>query len=87
MQYLCEHGADVRGNHFALNWACQNSHVDVVKYLCEHGADVRENHNALNWAAGNGRPDVVETLLRHGAEYQSPITPIVCIARMSLSTA
>jgi len=59
---------DYRG-WFALHWACQEGHSDIVRLLIDSGADV----NAKSIEEGitplmQGHIEVVQILLEHGAD-------------------
>ena len=59
---------DIRSDdNYALRWASENGHFEVVKYLCETYQltieDIRsENNYALRWASLNGYFEVVKYL-------------------------
>jgi ankyrin repeat protein len=70
VRYLHEHGADLTAlDNYAVRWAAQNGHLDVIKYLHENGADITaENNQAVSWAARKGYLDVVKYLHEQGAD-------------------
>jgi hypothetical protein len=56
---------------YALQWASQNGHLEVVKLLIEKGANVHENNErALKWSAMNGHFEVVKLLIENGANIR-----------------
>ena len=70
-------GADIHAfNDYALRWASQNGHTEVVKILLEAGADVHAPDEdgpdaALRWASYNGHSAVVKILLEAGADVHA----------------
>lgn len=61
-----------RVDKFALIWAAQNGHDQIVAELIEAGADVKSvtaagGTNALDLAAQNGHLEIVQMLIRSGA--------------------
>ena len=61
---LIKDGANIHAyDDYALRWAAENEHLDVIKYLVENGADIHAYYDyALRWAAGEGHLDVVKYL-------------------------
>jgi len=56
-------------NNYAIKWASQNGHLEVVKYLVKKGADITANINyPLRWASKNGHLKVVKYLVKKGAD-------------------
>ena len=66
-------GADVRAwSDYALRYAANNGHLEVVKYLIDKGADVRAwSDYALRLAANNGHLEVVKYLIDKGADVRA----------------
>ena len=59
-------------NDYALRWAAENGHLEVVKCLVEHGADIHAyNEEALRFAASQGFLEVVEYLIDKGADIHA----------------
>jgi len=63
-------GVDIiADDNYAVRWASEYGHLDVVKYLVEHGADITADNNyAVRWASLNGHLEVVKYLVEHGAD-------------------
>lgn len=59
-------------NHFKIDMACANGHIEVAKVLLENKADpnaVNKSKNTpLHWAALNGRSNLIELLLEYKAD-------------------
>ena len=52
-------------NNYALNWASENGHLEVVKYLVKKGANVTAANNyPLKWASEKGHLKVVKYLVK-----------------------
>ena len=66
-------GANIHADcDYAVRYACENGHLDVVKYLVEFGADIHTNDNyAVKWASKNGHLDVVKYLVKLGANIHA----------------
>eukprot|EP01038_Epipyxis_sp_PR26KG_P010894 gene10894-14623_t len=56
----------------AINWACQNGHLDVVKLLIKGRADINiadaDGLTPLSWASTKGYSDIVKLLLDSKAD-------------------
>ena len=73
VMYLCENGATIESNYnSAVEWACQNGHLEIVKYLVnEMGADIlNSNYCSLLWASEYGHLPVVKYLCEAGVDFQ-----------------
>ncbi|KAF7495368.1 Poly [ADP-ribose] polymerase tankyrase-1 [Sarcoptes scabiei] len=76
VEYLLEHGADVRakdkGGLVPLHNACSYGHYEVAELLLKKGANVNATdlwkYTALHEAASKSKIDIVKLLLRHGAD-------------------
>jgi hypothetical protein len=70
VEYLLAAGADVHTNDdWALQWASENGHTEVVKVLLDASADVHAvDYWALRWASHNGHTEVVKVLKDHIAK-------------------
>nr|XP_046916564.1 LOW QUALITY PROTEIN: poly [ADP-ribose] polymerase tankyrase-2-like [Dermatophagoides farinae] len=76
VEYLLEHGADVRakdkGGLVPLHNACSYGHFEVAELLLKKGANVNATdlwkYTALHEASSKGKIDIVKLLLRHGAD-------------------
>lgn len=68
-RYLYKSGARLTGdNNYAVRWAAEKGHLEVVKYLHKSGANITADSNyAVRWAADNGHLKVVEYLHKNGA--------------------
>ena len=68
-----ERGADIHADEdYALQYASQNGHKDVVELLLKNGADVHVNDDfALLLASYYNHKDVVELLLKNGADVHA----------------
>ena len=56
-------------DNYAIRWASENGHLEVVKYLVQNGADVAADDNyAIRWAAKKGHLEVVKYLVQNGAK-------------------
>ena len=68
--YLYENGADITADdNYAVRWAAENGHLEVVKYLHENGADITaEDNEAVRCAAIYGHLEVVKYLHENGAD-------------------
>jgi ankyrin repeat protein len=64
VKYLVSKGCDPRANNdYAIQWATENGHLNVVKYLVSKGCDPRANNDyAIQWATENGHLNVVKYL-------------------------
>ena len=73
VKYALENGANVHTiDDYALRWASQNGHYDIVKLLLDYGADIHtDNDEALRWAAYEGHYDVIKLLLENGADIHA----------------
>ena len=63
-----KNGANIHGqSDYALRYASENGHLDVVKYLVEFkpdGANIHaQNDDALRWASNNDHLDIVKYLV------------------------
>jgi hypothetical protein len=69
IQFLIDEGADVRAEfYYAILWAAENGHTEVVKVLIDAGADVHAYGDAaIRWAVENGHTDIVKLLIDAGA--------------------
>lgn len=60
------------GGWTPLVWACENSHIDVVKFFITYKPNTRisdnENNVALHWAAISGCLEVVKSLVEYDSE-------------------
>ncbi|XP_025200890.1 histone-lysine N-methyltransferase EHMT2 [Melanaphis sacchari] len=60
------------GGWTPLVWACENSHIDVVKFFTTYKPNTRisddENNVALHWAAISGCLEVVKCLVEYDSE-------------------
>jgi len=57
---------------YALEWAANNGHLEVVKYLVLNGADIHaRNNGAIEWAAYNGHLEIVKYLVLEGANIRT----------------
>ena len=70
---LLEEGANIHTqNDYALRWASQNGHFEVVRILLKHGANVHARTDcALRWASQEGYLEVVKLLIGHGADVHA----------------
>ena len=70
---MLERGADLHADdNYALGWAADFGHLEVVKYLLEQGADLNANNDeALRFAAEKGHLEVVKYLLEQGANLHA----------------
>ena len=51
---------------YALRWASENGHTEVVKILIEAGANIHADDDcALRWASENGHTEVVNLLIKN----------------------
>ena len=73
LRRLIENGVDIHANDaYALRWAAQNGHFDVVKLLLDNGADIHAFCDyALGRAAENGHFDVMKLLLDNDADIHA----------------
>ena len=71
-ELICE-GADIHAREdFALRWASENGHLEIVKFLMENGADIHaENDCALRWASENGHLEIVKFLIENEADIHA----------------
>jgi hypothetical protein len=61
-----DNGADVHTqNDAALQWACMNGHIEVVKILLDAGAHVTRNGYAMQLAKISGHNEIVKLLKQH----------------------
>jgi hypothetical protein len=59
-------------DEYALRWASENGHLEVVKLLLENGANLHIEHDCvLRWASWNGHLEVVKLLLENGADLHA----------------
>jgi len=68
---LNKKGVDIAsGDHFALRWAANGGHDEMVRLLLRYGGtDVNAKHgDALIRAVTQNKPAVVDVLLEHGAD-------------------
>ena len=63
-------GADVKAdNNYAVQFASENGHLEVVKYLVSQGADVKADNNyAVQVTSENGYLEGVKYLVSQGAD-------------------
>jgi len=53
-------------DNYALRWASNNGHTEVVKLLLNAGADVHaKDDEALRWASENRHTEVIKLLKDH----------------------
>jgi len=58
--------------NYALQYAAERGHLDVVKYLIEAGADVRaDNDIAFLWAVENVHLDIIKYFIKAGANVHA----------------
>ena len=78
VQYLVEHGADVKAqdtdlSRTAIHFAAENGHLDCIKYLTEKGADLLDRDSfgatAMHYAARSNNLDVVKFLVDRKVDY------------------
>lgn len=63
---LVEYGVDlVACDNYAIGWASNNGHLEVVKYLVSTGKvdSAAENNCAVKWASHNGHLEIVKYLM------------------------
>ena len=70
IKQLIEEGAEPKANDsYALRWAAEYGHLEIVELLIKNGADSKaDNSSALQWAATNGHLKIVKLLLKSGAD-------------------
>ena len=63
-EWIIQEGIDIHADdEYALRWASENGHLEVVKLLLENGANVHAyNDYALRLASEYGHLDVVKYL-------------------------
>ncbi len=77
VKYLVEqHGANVRADDdYALRFASERGHLDVVQYLVEQGADIHaDNDDAVRRASRNGHFHILSYLMDQGANVRQIMT-------------
>ena len=83
LQYLVEHGADIKAqdtilSRAVLHFAAENGNLECVKYLAQHGADLLDKDaygaTALHYAAGKNHLDVVKYLVSKKMDYTAKDT-------------
>ena len=72
-EYLVSVGADVHvDNDFAIRYASEEGHLDVVKYLVSIGADIHADNNyAVRHASEEGHLEVVKYLVELGSDIHA----------------
>jgi len=70
---LLKAGADIHTcRDYALRWAVESSHTEMVKILLKAGADIHTgNDEALCLAIGSGHTEMVKILLEAGADIHT----------------
>ena len=73
VQWLIDHGADMRNDHVALiHLAAANGHSEVIQTLLGHGVKIdsadNDGRTALHLASSSGKVEIVHLLLKHGAD-------------------
>lgn len=54
-------------DEFAIQWACMNGNLDLVKLLIDKGVDVTTNDNdCIKWAGPNGYIEILQLLIDNG---------------------
>jgi len=69
-EYLINQGVDVHTkNDYAVRWASENGHLDVIQFLISKDADIRaKNDDALKRASEKGHLKVIRLLISNGAD-------------------
>ncbi len=73
LSMMVSKGANVHAqDDYALRWASERDHLDVVRYLVEHGANIHaRNDLALIWASQEVHLEVVKYLIEQGANIHA----------------
>ena len=73
VKYLVENGADIYNKDYALQEACSNGHLEVVKYLVEQNTKKSKRCEGFSLvsAAKNNHLDVVKYLLEKGVDIHT----------------
>ena len=73
IQMMIDLGADVHADDdYALRWASENGHLEVVEFLVGIGFDIHANNDyAFRIASENGHVEVVKFLVKIGADIHA----------------